>query len=154
MKIAKDCVVTINYSVVDIDGNIVDDSPEPIVYLHGGHDLSVFPKIAAALANQEVGFKTKVELEPEEAFGDYDDDLIEVEAREAFPKDLELGSYFTQEDSESGEELPYVVTEITDDSVVLDGNHPLAGVTLIFDCEVVSVRKATKEEIKNKMPIF
>ena len=94
-----------------------------------------------------MGDTCRVRLEPDDAFGEYDAGLVHLEARDKFPDNLAIGMQFEGEGQESGEKLVYTVTDISDEKVVVDGNHPLAGRTLRFDCTVTAVRAATKDEI-------
>jgi len=148
MKIVKNTVVTLDYSVADPDGNVVDPGREPLIYLHGGYD-DIFTRIEEALHEKNPGDTVKVKLQPEEAFGDYDADLVQIEPRSKFPKELEMGMQFEGgSDGEEDEEfILYRVTDIADDKVVLDGNHPLAGTALVFTCTVTDVRQASDEEV-------
>jgi FKBP-type peptidyl-prolyl cis-trans isomerase SlyD len=143
-EIAKNCVVTLHYTVTDPDGAMIDDGRQPLVYLHGGYD-GIFPKLEEALHGKKVGENLKIKLQPEDAFGDYDEELVEIEDADTFPEDAEVGMVFERV-SDDGEVL-YRVTEIAEGKVVVDGNHPLAGVALIFDMTVAEVRVATKEEL-------
>jgi FKBP-type peptidyl-prolyl cis-trans isomerase SlyD len=147
MQIAKDTVVTLNYRVTDSDGDLVDEGQEPLVYLHGGYD-GIFPLIEESLQGKDVGAALEIKLQPEDAFGDYDAELVKVEARNLFPDNIEVGMQFERATEEDGddEEL-YTITDIADDKVVVDGNHPLAGMALIFSCTVVDVRAASADEI-------
>jgi len=148
MKIVKNSVVTASYTLSDTQGNVIEESQEPMVYLHGGYD-NIFPKIEAALEGKETGYSTAIQLEPEEAFGDYDAELVKVEARDRFPSPLEVGMQFegAPEDDDDAEAHIFTVTDIAEDKVVLDGNHPLAGVALRFALKVEDVRAASDEEI-------
>ncbi len=148
MQVAKNTVVTLDYNVKDPDGVLVDAGQEPLVYLHGGYD-DIFPKIEEALQDKKVGEAVIVKLQPDEAFGEYDADLIQVESRKGFPKELEVGMQFegTPDGGDDDDLLIFRVTEIADDKVVLDGNHPLAGMALVFTCTVTAVRPASEEEI-------
>ena len=148
MQVAKNTVVTLDYNVKDPDAVLVDAGQEPLVYLHGGFD-DIFPKIEEALQDKKVGEAVVVKLQPDEAFGEYDADLIQVESRKGFPKELEVGMQFegTPENGDDDDLLIFRVTEIAEDKVVLDGNHPLAGMALVFTCTVTSVRPASEEEI-------
>ena len=147
MKISKNCVVTLDYSVADFEGDIVDGGATPIVYLHGGYE-GIFPKIELELEGKAIGESFDIRLDVDDAFGEYDEDLVEVEDRSAFPDYIAVGMQFTQGEEGESKQL-YMVTEITDDKVVLDGNHPLAGMGVIFSCTVTAVREASAEEIKN-----
>ncbi len=148
MEVAKNMVVTLDYSVADPDGEIVDAGQEPLVYLHGGYD-DIFPMIEERLQGKKIGESITVKMQPDDAFGEYDADLIQIEPRQGFPKELEVGMQFEGLPDGGDEEdvLIYRVTEIADDKVVLDGNHPLAGMALVFTCTVTSVRPASQEEI-------
>lgn len=148
MKIVKNTVVVARYVLKDAQDNLIEEGQEPMVYLHGGYD-NIFPKIEAALEGQETGYSTEVQLNPEDAFGDYDAELIKVEPRDRFPSPLEIGMQFegVPEDDGEGEAQIFTVTDIADDKVVLDGNHPLAGVSLRFNLTVTEVRAASEEEI-------
>lgn len=148
MKIVKNSVVTASYTLSDTQGHVIEESQEPMVYLHGGYD-NIFPKIEEALEGQQAGYTTTIQLEPEEAFGDYDAELVKVEPRERFPAPLEVGMQFegSPEDEEEGEGHIFTVTDIAEDKVVLDGNHPLAGIALRFALKVEAVRAASDEEI-------
>ncbi|MBT9496804.1 peptidylprolyl isomerase [Zoogloea oleivorans] len=149
MQVVKNSVVTLNYSVTDPDGALVDDGKEPLVYLHGGYD-DIFPKIEEALEGKGINETVKVRLHADEAFGEYDAELVQIESRDDLPEELEVGMEL-EGDPEDGEEddevILYRVTEIDGDKVVLDGNHPLAGKALVFTCTVASVRPATAEEL-------
>ena len=147
-QVLKNSVVTLDYSVTDPDGVLVDAGKEPIVYLHGGYD-DIFPMIEEALQGKKIGESITVKMQPGDAFGEYDVDLIEIEPRSSFPEALEVGMQFegVPERGDEDDILIYRVTEITDDKVMLDGNHPLAGMALIFTCTVTAVRPASREEI-------
>jgi FKBP-type peptidyl-prolyl cis-trans isomerase SlyD len=148
MLIARNTVVTLNYKVTDTDGKSIDDGQAPIVYLHGGYG-GIFDRIEEQLQGQDIGTKLEVKLQPEDAFGEYDAELVNIEERNLFPDNIEVGMQFErgEEDDEEEEGALYTITDITDDKVVVDGNHPLAGMALIFSCTVTDVREASKEEI-------
>ena len=149
MKIAKNTVVTVHYKLSDAQGNLIEESSEPMVYLHGGYE-GTLPKIEEALDGKEAGYTTELQVEPDDAFGEYDSNLVKVEARNRLPTPLEVGMQFEgtpDGDDEDEQALIFTVTDIADDKVVLDGNHPLAGIALRFDLTVGDVRDATEEEI-------
>ena len=152
MKIAKNTVVTVHYKLSDAQGNLIEESHEPMVYLHGGYE-NTLPKIEEALDGKHVGFEIMIQVEPEDAFGEYDANLVKVEPRNRLPTPLELGMQFEgmPDGGEDGEEaLIFTVTDIADDKVVLDGNHPLAGMALRFNLNVSEVRVASDEEIAHQ----
>ncbi|MDO8703010.1 MAG: peptidylprolyl isomerase [Undibacterium sp.] len=148
MKIAKNTVVTVHYKLSDAQDTLIEDGQEPMVYLHGGYE-NTLPKIEEALEGKVAGFDTTIQVEPEDAFGEYDADLVKVEERKNLPTPLEVGMQFegTPEGDDDGDALIFTVTDIADDKVVLDGNHPLAGMALRFTLNVADVREATDEEI-------
>ena len=150
MQVAKNTVVTLDYNVTDPDGELVDAGRDPLIYLHGGYD-DIFPMIEEALQGKKVGESVVVKMQPDDAFGEYDAELIQVESRKGFPKELEVGMQFegVPEGSDDDDILIYRVTEIADDKVVLDGNHPLAGMALVVTCTVTAVRPASAEEIEH-----
>ncbi len=150
MQVARNSVITLDYHVTDPDGEVVDEGREPLVYLHGGYE-DIFPKIEEALQGKKIGESVKVKLQPDEAFGEYDAEMVQVEPRNDFPRELEVGMQFEggPEEGEEDELVIYRVTEIADDKVVLDGNHPLAGMALIFTCTVTAIRPASAEELEH-----
>jgi len=150
MKIVKDSVVSLRYELFDADGELVESVEDPVSYLHGGYD-GIFPLVEEALHGKSVGEKCSITLQPDDAFGEYDHDLVEVEPRSSFPADVSVGMQFEGAPEESDDEdfILYTVLEITDDEVTVDGNHPLAGKTLTFNCTVTNVRKATAEELEH-----
>ena len=147
-QVVKNTVVTLDYSVSDPDGELVDAGEDPLVYLHGGYD-DIFPLIEEAVHEKKVGESVVVKMQPDDAFGEYDADLIQVESRRDFPQELQVGMQFegVPDDADDDDTLIYRVTEIADDKVVLDGNHPLAGMALVFTCTVTAVRPASADEI-------
>ena len=152
MKIAKNTVVTVRYKLSDAQGNLIEESSEPMVYLHGGYE-NTLPKIEEALDGKQAGFEILLHVEPEDAFGEYDANLVKVEPRNRLPTPLEVGMQFEgmPDGGEEGEEsLIFTVTDIADDKVVLDGNHPLAGMALRFNLIVVEVRAASVEEVAHQ----
>ncbi|WP_062309315.1 FKBP-type peptidyl-prolyl cis-trans isomerase [Polynucleobacter sinensis] len=162
MKIEKNTVVSLRYKLTDAQNNIIEEPDSPMVYLHGGYE-GTFPKIETLLDGQDIGYEASIQLEPNEAFGEYDPELLKIEPRARFPEPLEVGMQFEgvpDADSEDGghvsdvddEPLIYTVTDVADSQVVLDGNHPLAGMALRFWVQVEDVRAATDEEIENRHP--
>lgn len=149
MKIAKDTVVSLRYELIDVNGGaVLEKSTDPISYVHGGYD-GIFPTVEEALHGKNVGDAVSVKMEPDDAFGEYDHDLVRVESRDSFPKDIEVGMQLEggAEDDEDEDYMLYTIVEITDKEVTVDGNHPLAGKTLNFNATVTDVRAASKEEL-------
>ncbi len=148
MKVAKDTVVSLQYELTDADGELLEKTSEPISYLHGGYD-GIFPLVEEALQGKDVGERCKITMQPDDAFGEYDHDLVRVEPRSLFPDNVAVGMQFEggAEGSDDEEYMLYTVVEVSDKEVTVDGNHPLAGKVLTFDCTVAGVRAATGEEI-------
>ena len=168
MKIEKNTVVSLRYKLTDAQNNLIEEPDAPMVYLHGGYE-GTFPKIENMLDGHEIGFETTIQLEPSDAFGEYDPELLKIEPRIRFPEPLEIGMQFEgipEALDEHGEIIPsdadaidedmpsliYTVTDIADNQVVLDGNHPLAGMALRFWLQVEDVRPATEDEIASRHP--
>jgi len=148
MEIVKNTVVTLECKVSDPDGNVVDDGATPLVYLHGGYD-AIFPMIEEKLHGLNVGEKLNVKLQPDDAFGEYDESLVLIEDRELFPSNVEIGMAFERVGDDGEDDMTFRVTDVADKKVVVDGNHPLAGTALIFDITVQDVRMATAEELEH-----
>ncbi len=153
MLITAPCVVTLSWRLEDTMGNLIDELEEPVEFFYGGDDL--LAKVEEVLADQEAGFHTRIQLEPEHAFGDYDAALVCFEDRALFPPEIEIGMRFESLPAGCATEgMPadtiYTVTELYPDHVVLDGNHPLAGIALRLDLTVRDVRAASSEEIERR----
>jgi FKBP-type peptidyl-prolyl cis-trans isomerase SlyD len=146
MQIAKDTIVTLDYKVTDPDGNVIDEGARPLVYLHGGYD-GIFATLEEALHGKNTGDRLELKLQPEEAFGDYDESLLRVESLSMFPEGIEVGMQFERASEEGEDDMVYTITDIEGDKVVVDGNHPLAGTALVFSCTISAVRPATAEEV-------
>lgn len=151
MEISEQCVVGLTWTLKDTLGDVLDVLDEPVEFLVGGDDL--FDAIEAVLQGHEPGARVQVQLEPEQAFGDFNDQLLFLEPRTLFPQGTEEGMTFDGAALPEGvnpdmpKDVIYTVAEIYPDHLVLDGNHPLAGIALRLDMTVRSVREATEEEI-------
>jgi len=148
MRITKDTVVLLHYELFSSGGELIEQTDEPIEYLHGGYD-GIFPRVEKMLAGRKVGESCEVHLQPADAFGEYDADLVCIEPLDKFPARIEVGMRFQGESEESEKPLVYTVTDIAEGKVVVDGNHPLAGQALRFRCTVKGVRKASAEELEH-----
>jgi FKBP-type peptidyl-prolyl cis-trans isomerase SlyD len=144
MNVFANTVVTITFKLFNGSNQLLEEAAEPIAYLHGGHS-GIFPKIEEALNAKRVGDSISVTLEPPDAFGEYDPEMIRVEPVANLPADVTVGGNLVAE--QNGHEVVWRITDIADGKAVLDGNHELAGQRLRFDCTVVDIRPATKEEI-------
>lgn len=146
MQIAMNTVVSITYELLDSNGNVLESSKDPVSYLHGGYD-NIFPRVEEELHGKSIGDNVEITLEPADAFGEYDEELVQMEPVSAFPsKDLKVGMQFEGED-ESGEVILYTITNIDDGKVIVDGNHPWAGERVLFKATIADVRKAGEEEV-------
>lgn len=151
MNIFADTVVTITFELFDSEGALLESTAEPIVYIHGGHS-GMLPKLEALLAGKRAGDFVSVDVEPADAFGDYDPDLVKIEPLERLPAGAEVGMQFETYENPtdaSGSGTVFTITDIAEGKAVLDGNHPWAGKRLRFDCRVLDVRPATREEIEH-----
>lgn len=151
MEITETCVVALTWTLHDTLGQELDVLDDPVEFLIGGHDL--LPVIESALQGYGPGSTIQLQIEPEQAFGDFDDQLLFLEPRALFPNDLEEGLTI------EGSALPvdcnpkaprdrlYTITDLYPDHVVLDGNHPLAGIAIRLSMKVQGVRGATAQEV-------
>ena len=165
LQVGANTVVTVEFWITDTDGEALDDSGGPVSFLHRGLD-SLLPRLDDAVEGKEPGFEQTFHLEPEDAFGDYDAELLRVEPRARFPEPLEVGMQFegvpgpesddgqglmvseADDDEVSEDSLIFIVTDLTEDKVVLDANHPYAGMALRVRIKLLGVRKADPEEIE------
>lgn len=147
MKIEKNAAVTIQYQVMSTEGKLLDESKQPMAYLHGGYG-SLFPKIEDALEGQSAGFSATVDLQAADAFGQRDESLLKTIAKSQFPPGVKVGGQLEGQ-SDDGRSLHFTVVKIKGPVVHLDGNHPMAGLALRFKVKVLEVRAATEEEISH-----
>ncbi len=152
MEITPQCVVALTWTLKDTLGEELDLLDEPVEFLVGGKDL--LPVIEAALQGYTAGSSLQLQIEPEQAFGDFNDQLLFLEPRNLFPADLQEG--LTMEGSalpegchpDAPKDTLFTITDIYPDHVVLDGNHPLAGIAIRINISVEAVREATEDEIE------
>ena len=145
MKIDKHSAVTLRFKVTDSLGKVVEESNEPMVYLHGGYG-NTLPKIEEALDGQETGYKVTLALSAADAFGLRDENLMQTIPKSQFPPGVKVGGQLEGR-GEDGRTQAFTVVKIKGDTVILDGNHPLAGKDLRFALAVTDVRPASEEEI-------
>ena len=153
MLINAPCVVSLTWHLADAQGQAIDDLTEPLEFFFGGDDL--LPKLEEALAGQQTGFQVDLRLEPEQGFGEYNAELVCFEERSLFPEHIEEGMQFDGLPAGAASQgMPpdtvYSITEIYDTHVVLDGNHPLAGIGLQLAVTVCDVRGASADEVAAK----
>ena len=153
MNITAPCVVSLTWQLSDAQNAPIDELTEPTEFFYGGDDL--LPKVEEALQGQAVGFETQLQIEPEHAFGEYRPDLVCFEDRALFPDGVEVGMQFEglpdgAVTPDMPEDVVYTVTEVYPSHVVMDGNHPLAGIAIRMHVTVRGVRAATAEEAEAK----
>ncbi len=148
MTISKDAVVTIDYDIRDEEGKLLESADgELMSYIQGSGALA--PGLEKALEGKETGHQMEVTLAPKEGFGTRDDELIREMDLEDFEDSEEVSPGLVFHADLDGELRFYTVMSVEDDTVIIDGNHPFAGKTLIFDVTVKEVRDATEEELEH-----
>ena len=148
MKISDNHVVTLNYTLTNNEGEIIDQAMDgSFVYLHGAQNI--IPGLEKELSGKAVGDQLQVKVLPTEAYGERDEARVEDVPREMFPEDqpVEAGMVFHAEGPE-GQMITVTVMEVSDDTVRIDANHALAGVELNFDVEIIGIREAEQVEIE------
>ena len=148
MKIEKNTAVTLRFKVSDTQGKVVEQSNEPMVYLHGGYG-NTFPKLEEALEGQIPGYQVMLQLQAQDAFGLRDESLLRSLPKTQFPPGVKVGGQLEGRGND-GQVQVFNVMKIKGDTVLLDGNHPLAGKELRFDVKVLDVRAASEEEIAHQ----
>jgi FKBP-type peptidyl-prolyl cis-trans isomerase SlyD len=141
--VAKNTVVSLRVQMHDAQG-VELQPPSDLTYLHGGYG-ELLDALERALEGRAPGESVRLQLEPEQAFGEYDAQLVRVEPAERYGDGIAVGME-VEEDSRL-----YTVTDMAAGKVVLDGNHPLAGMALRFFCQVLSVRTANPEELRGRV---
>ena len=152
MQISSPCVVSLTWRLQDAQGNLIDELVDAVEFFFGGDDL--LAKVEEALEGQTTGFEAALHLEPEHAFGEYDPALVFFEERTVFQEAVDIGMQFDGvPEGAATKGMPadalYTVTEVYPGHVVLDGNHPLAGIALRLDVVVRDVREATSAEVES-----
>ncbi len=158
MVISKDCIVTLDYTINDTDGNLLHKEEEPIVYLHGDYG-QIFLAVEKVLEGKSVGDTFETSLSCDEAFGEYDPELVVTEKLSELPADISIGMEIdgSVEDDDGDEEedeediIIYTVTAINGDEATLDANHPLAGLDLVFKGIILEIQEASEEEIEEML---
>jgi len=149
MQIADGCAVAINFTLTNDAGEVLDTSynREPMAYVHGTGNI--VPGLEKALTGKQVGDTLKIDVPPEEAYGAHQPTLVHEVPRSALHgvEKIEPGLQFEAESADGP--VTATVTEVSDDKVILDGNHPLAGQRLHFEVEITEVREASAEETQH-----
>jgi FKBP-type peptidyl-prolyl cis-trans isomerase SlyD len=150
MPIGINKVVTVNFTLKDQFGNIIDstEGDAPFSYLSGHHNI--LPKLESEINNMLIGSKRTITVPAAEAYGEYNEDIVQVIGKDEFPPEvsLEVGMQYIAS-APDGTKMPFTITEVRDEDVTIDFNHPLAGKDLTFDVELINVREATAEEISH-----
>jgi FKBP-type peptidyl-prolyl cis-trans isomerase SlyD len=141
MQVGRDTVVSLKIQMYDAQGALLHAPDEPHTYLHGGYG-GLLDALEQSLEGKTAGESVRVQLEPEQAFGEYDAELLRVEPSGRYGEGVAVGMEIEED------ERLYIVTDVAGGKVVLDGNHPLAGIALRFAVEIVNVRPARAEEIE------
>lgn len=141
VPVGRDTVVSLRIEMYDAQGALLEAPAEPVTYLHGGYG-GLLEALERALEGKLAGESVRLQVEPEQAFGEYDAELLRVEPAQRYAEGIAVGME-VEEDSRL-----HTVTDVAAGKVVLDANHPLAGMALRFLCEVISVRTAKPEEIE------
>jgi len=145
MKIDHGALVSLDVTMYDAQGNLLEQSQEPLVYLHGHDDI--FPRVEDALAGKRAGERIALQLEPEDAFGEYDPALVLLMPLENLGEGVAVGMRVEGDGGQGAPGRIFTITDIAEGMAVLDGNHPLAGLALRFDIAVVDVREASEAEL-------
>ena len=150
MALAQNKVVTMNYTLKDDQGNIIQTTNDsrPFQFLSGNQQI--LPKLEAEIDTMIIGSKKNVKIAAVEAYGEYSEQAIQQVKKESFPADVDLkvGMEFVS-NSPEGHQMPFVIKEIKNEEVTVDFNHPLAGMDLEFDVELIDIRNATPEEMQH-----
>jgi FKBP-type peptidyl-prolyl cis-trans isomerase SlyD len=150
MNIANNCVVAFHYTLTDDTGTEIDSSKgqEPLAYLHG--QGGIIPGLERELTGKTIGDAMKVTVQPADGYGELNPELIQPVPREAFQgvDQIDVGMQF-QAQGQGGQMQMVVVKEVTDETVTVDANHPLAGQVLHFDVSIAEVREASEEELEH-----
>ncbi len=148
MPIERNKVVTLNFTLTDDDGNLLDstDNGGAFSYITGNN--MILPKLEEAVNSMIIGTKKQLKFEAKDGYGIYNEDAVQVVGKENFPEDfvLEAGMEYMASNPD-GVQMPFIITSINGEEVTIDFNHPLAGKNLNFDVELVDVRDATAEEL-------
>jgi FKBP-type peptidyl-prolyl cis-trans isomerase SlyD len=150
MAIEQNKVVTMNFTLTDDHGNVLDSTENggPFSYISGKN--MVLPKLEEAVNGMLIGSKKNLKLEAKDGYGNYNDDAIQVVGKENFPEDfvLEVGMEYMASNPD-GVQMPFTISNVDGEEITVDFNHPLAGKNLNFDIELLNVRDATVEELSH-----
>ncbi len=151
-QIETNKVVSLTYSILDDKGEILEQSDLPIHYVHGGKS-DLFEKLEAALTGKTIGDQVSVTLSPEEGFGEHNPDLTFTDDLENVPEELRFVGAELEAQNASGDELKFVVSEIRENELTVDANHPMAGKTIVFKVQITDIRDASSDEARTGQPV-
>ena len=151
LLVTENKLVSIVYTIRDSSGTIVEYSDLPVCYVHGVSSSPLFPQVETALEGLCKGEQVDVFLTSSEAFGDHDPDLIYFDELDNTPEELHFVGAEGDAENDQGEILHFVVTDINDGKITVDGNHPLAGQDITFTARVADIRDATAEDISEQV---
>ncbi len=150
MSLKKDQVVTVNFTLKDEGGNVIEATTkeQPFAFISGAQQI--LPKLESSIGEMIIGGNKEVVLQPEEAYGNYEKDALQVVNRSEFPEGtkIEEGMEYIA-DTPNGGQMPFVIKNVDGDNITLDFNHPLAGKALTFEVELLDLRDATDEELSH-----
>ena len=150
MAITQNKVVTMNFTLTDDYGNVLDstDTGGSFSYITGGN--MVLPRLEEAVNGMLIGTKKSLKLNAADGYGNYNEDALQVVGKENFPEDfvLEVGMEYIASNPD-GVQMPFTITKVDGEEITIDFNHPLAGINLNFNIELVDVRDATAEELNH-----
>lgn len=148
MAIEQNKVVTLNFTLKDDEGNILDSTETGGLFSYISGKNMILPKLEEAVNNMIIGTRKQLKFEAKDGYGTYNEDAVQVVGKENFPEDfiLEAGMEYMASNPD-GVQMPFIITNVEDETVTIDFNHPLAGKNLNFDIELVDVRDATPEEL-------
>jgi FKBP-type peptidyl-prolyl cis-trans isomerase SlyD len=149
MKITNNSVVVMHYAVSDSEGSLIDSSydDKPMTIIQGSGYL--IEGLEDALIGHQVGDQFKVDVSADKAYGERHDDYVQTVPKELLQgvEDLTLGTQL-RASTDDGEQT-VIVIDVADDEVTVDGNHPLAGIDLSFEVDILEIREATEEELEH-----
>ena len=152
--VAENKLVSVAYTIRDVNGSIVEHNDLPISYVHGVSSSPLFPKVESALEGLAKGDRTEVFLTADQAFGAHDPGLIYIEEIDNTPENLRFVGAELDAENDRGEVLHFRVTHIDEDKITVDANHPLAGQDITFSVRVADIRDATGEEISRQAQLL
>ncbi|MBE9503457.1 MAG: peptidylprolyl isomerase [Proteobacteria bacterium] len=143
-------LITIHFTIKDEKDNVVDstEGQQPYSFLSGTHQM--FPKVEEKIGQMEIGSKISMDLSPDDAYGEYDENGLKSTARSGFPDGVELKEGMTFLTQQDGVEAPVTIKKVESENVTIDFNHPMAGQAVVCDVELIDIRAATEEELSGQ----